>query len=218
MRSQDEHTPVDETATYRELRAISEVESNPEITQRDLAQKLGVALGLTNVLLKNMAQRGYVRVTKMKWNRWIYTVTPRGFTRKVQLTVTYIRRTLDHYGNIRQTLREELAPLALNRESRIALCGTGEFAELVYLGLKEQGIEEIEVFSHEYTSGSNFLGIPVQPLESLQPNEFDRVIFGILDEQTPQEIHRLENDLDESKVVVFFRNQHTNQHNNGRAR
>ena len=210
MRSQDEHTPVDETATYRELRVISEVESNPEITQRDLAQRLGVALGLTNVLLKNMAQKGYVRVTKMQWNRWIYTVTPKGFTRKVQLTISYIRRTLDHYGNIRQTLREELAPLALNRESRIALCGIGEFAELVYLGLKEQGIEEIEVFSPEIISGSNFLGMPVQPLASLQPNDFDRIVVGILDGETPQEIQRLENDLEESKVVVFFRNQHTN--------
>ena len=210
MRSNDEHSPVDERSTYRELRAISEVESNPEITQRDLAQKLGVALGLTNVLLKNMAQKGYVRVTKMQWNRWVYTVTPKGFTRKVQLTITYIRRTLDHYGNIRQTLRDELAPLALNRESRIALCGTGEFAELVYLGLKEHGIEEIEVFSPEFMSGSNFLGIPVQPLASLQPNDFDRIVVGILDEEPSQEIHRLENDLEENKVVVFFRKQHTN--------
>lgn len=210
MRSTDELTSVSETATYRELRAISEIESEPTITQRNLAQKLGVALGLTNLILNRMAQKGYVRVSKMQWNRWIYTVTPKGFTRKAQLTVSYIRRIIDHYGNIRQTLRDELAPLALNHESRIALCGTGEFSELVYLGLREYGIEEIEVFSTEYTPGSNFLGIPVQSLTSLQPNEFDRIIFGDLDSSTSQEMYQLERELDETQVVVFFRKKHVN--------
>jgi hypothetical protein len=81
---------------------------------------------------------------------------------------------------------------------------------LVYLGLKEQGIEEIEVFSLEFMPGGNFLGIPVQPLASLQPNDFDRIVVGILDGETPQEIQRFEKELEESKVVVFFKNHHTN--------
>lgn len=205
MRSRDEHHSNDETIVYRELRVISEVENNPEITQRDLAQRLGVALGLTNVLLKNLAQKGYVRITQMHWNRWIYTVTPRGFTRKIQLTVSYIQRVLNHYADIRQTLREELAPLSLNQESRIALCGTGEFAELVYLGLKEIGIEEIEVFSPDNPLGRKFLGIPVLPLSSLQADDFDRIVFGVLDSQGTAEMDLLEQGLEETKVVTFFR-------------
>jgi hypothetical protein len=63
------------------------------------------------------------------------------------------------------------------------------------------------VFSPEYTPGSNFLGIPVQSLTSLQPNEFDRIIFGDLDSSTSQKMYQLEKELDETQVVVFFRKQ-----------
>ena len=51
----------------------------------------------------------------------------------------------DTVKQIRQTLRDQLEPLALNSESRIAICRTGQFAELVFLALKEIGIEDFFV-------------------------------------------------------------------------
>ena len=70
---------------------------------------------------------------------------------------------------MRQTLRGQLEPLGLNEESRVAICGTGEFAELVYLGLKELGIDEIDVFASESPGGRRFLGLPARNfIESLK--------------------------------------------------
>ena len=146
MRSQNEHSPSNDRSSNRELRLLSEVDRTPEANQRDLSQRVGIALGVTNVLLKSLAQKGYVRITHAGWKRWLYALTPEGFTRKIQLTVGFVRRTLDDYQQVRQTLREELRPFALNEESRVAMCGTGSFAELVYMALKETGIEEIDCF------------------------------------------------------------------------
>ncbi len=179
MRSQGEHHDFINESTYRELRLLLEVEDKPDATQRELSQRVGIALGLTNVMLRNLAQKGYLRATQAHWKRWLYALTPEGFSHKIRLTVSYIHRALDHYQNVRQTLREQLEPLALNAESRVAIYGTGEFAELVYLGLRDLGIEEIDAFGTKDPPG-RFLGMPVLDLATLQPERYDRVVVALL--------------------------------------
>ena len=185
---------------------LTEVEGTPEITQRELSRKAGMALGLTNVLLHNLAKKGYVRITQAGWKRWLYNLTPEGFAQKVRLTVAYTRRVLDHYLKVRQTLRAQLAPLALNDESRVAIYGTGEFAELVYLGLKELGIEEIEIFDRRGSADQRFLGMLVQDVTTLRPEGYDRILVALLGEpETPlAELQGL--GASSRKLVTFFAN------------
>ena len=199
----EQQDPLD-TSSYRELRALIEVESNPDMTQRDLSRRLKIALGLTNVLLRNMVQKGYVRAIKAGWKRWLYALTPEGFSRKLQLSIAYMTRVLDHYQRVRSTLREQLDPLALNAESRVAIYGTGEFAELVYLGLKDIGIEEIDVFSPAPIGSEKFLGMPVRDIRGLQANGYDRIVIGDLHPSASvySELDQL--DLKPAQVVTFF--------------
>jgi len=206
MRSGSEHEQLTEASTYRDLQLLSEVEATPEVTQRELSLRAGIALGLTNVLLRNLAQKGYLRITQAGWKRWLYNLTPEGVSHKFRLTVTYIHRVLDHYQKVRQTLRLELEPLALTAESRVAIYGTGEFAELVYLGLRELGIEEIDIFSAKGPEGRRFLGMPVQDVAALQPEWYDRIVVASMgDLQAPLgELQNLGASLD--MVVTFFNN------------
>ena len=204
MRSKNEQQePADPTA-YRELQILSEVERTAEVTQRQLSQRVGIALGLTNALLRNLVKKGYVRGTQASWKRWMYALTPEGFSHKIRLTVGYIRRVLDHYQTVRQTLREELAPLALHEESRVAIYGTGEFAELVYLGLKEIGIEEIDVFAPGAPSGTRFLAMPVRDVATLQPEQYDRVLVALLDGSEEVLVELQKQGAAKAKVVMFF--------------
>jgi len=71
------------------------------------------------------------------------------FLLKVKLTLGYVHNYLDHYHDVKQTLANELASLAFNYESRSAIYGTTEFAELVFVGLRNFGIEELSVSSSE---------------------------------------------------------------------
>ena len=206
MRSETEHKDSFENPSYRELRLLSEVDRRPEASQRSLSRKIGTALGLTNLLLHNLAGKGYIRITQAGWKRWLYTLTPTGFSRKIQLTVAYVHRFLYHYQTVRQTLREEMELLALNEESRIAIYGTGEFAELVYLGLKEMRIEEIEVFSPGSPVGSRFLGMAVHDVTDLNPEEFDRVLVAYLNDSNIGHEMLLEQGVSPYKLVTFFGN------------
>lgn len=180
MRSHDEQKEQIELASQRELYLLTEVDKDPKVSQRELAKRVGIALGLTNMLVRNLAQKGYVRVTKAGWKRFVYTLTPAGVSRKLNLTIDYIQRFLGYYRNVRQNLREQLEPLGLNQESRIAICGTGEFAELVYLALKEFGIEEIDIFGPLESVDSKFLGMQVLDVGMLNQENYDKVILAIL--------------------------------------
>ena len=204
MRSENERQDLIEPSAHRELQILSEVEESPEVTQRDLSRRTGTALGLTNVLLRNLVQKGYVRASQANWKRWLYTLTPEGISHKIRLTTAYIHRVLDHYQKVRQTLREQLEPLRLHEESRIAIYGTGEFAKLVYLGLKELGIEEIEVYGPEGQTDQKFLGMPVRDLNSLNPDQYDRVLIGYLGNQDSTRSQLSEQGVNSDKLVVFF--------------
>jgi DNA-binding MarR family transcriptional regulator len=180
MGSKTEHKDRSETPDLRELQLLAEVERLPKINQRDLSKRLGIALGMTNILLHNLVQKGYVRITEAGWRRWIYNLTPDGITRKFNLTLAYINQFFDQYGKIRETLRNELALHPLNAESRVAMYGNGEFAELVYLGLREMGIEEIDVFNRLNGTETKFLGKPVINLGSLDSTDYDRVVIATM--------------------------------------
>jgi DNA-binding MarR family transcriptional regulator len=204
MRSANEHQEPIEGSSYRELQLLTEVDADPQVTQRQLSRRVGIALGLTNTLLRNLTQKGYVRATRASWKSWLYSLTPEGFTRKIRLTVAYVQRFVDHYQRVRQTLREQLDPLALNEESRIAIYGTGELAELVYLGLKEIGIEEIDVFGPNGLEGHRFLGMPVQDLEALRPERYDRVLLALLQGWEAPHGDLRDRGAAPEKLVTFF--------------
>ena len=206
MRSQREQQDPVEPADYRELQLLSEVEDTPDVTQRDLARRVGIALGLTNVLLRNLTQKGYVRVAQASWKRRLYTLTPEGFSHRIRLMATYVRRVMDHYQTVRRALREQLEPLALNEESRVAIYGTGEFAELVYLGLKEIGIEEMDIFSSVKQEGHRFLGMPVRDAANLRAEEYDRVVVALLQDSEEVLAELCERGASPEKLVTFFQN------------
>ena len=136
----------------------------------------------------------------------MYNLTPEGVSQKLRLTVAYVQRILNHYSQIRQTLRDQLQLFALHPESRVAICGTGDFAELVYLGLKENGIEEIEVFDWSPNGNGSFLGMRIRDLGTLDPNRYDCVLVSVLGRTNEITKSLKERGTPPERVVTFFAN------------
>src|SRR6478672_4520866 len=109
----------------RNLLLLSELDRDGGATQRTLATKLGVALGLTNLYLKRLARKGYIKITTIPRNRIRYLLTPQGFTEKSRLTYLYMEYSLSYYRDIRVRLTEMLSSLEWTKGQRVAICGTG---------------------------------------------------------------------------------------------
>jgi DNA-binding MarR family transcriptional regulator len=163
----------------RELTVLEAVSRDQHITQRNLAAKLGIALGLTNIYLKRLIRKGYIKCINVQSNRLLYLITPQGITEKTRLTYEFMDYSLHLYREVRHHLSEVLRPCRDNGAERIAVYGTGEAAELAYLSLKEQGLEPVAIFAAE--GGGTFLGIPIRGLDECALVPFDRLIVATLD-------------------------------------
>lgn len=161
----------------RDLEILSTIAQGGLLTQRSLAEKLGIALGLTNLYLNRLARKGYIKLTTIPPHRIKYYLTPRGFTEKTRLTYQYMDDSLRLYRETRKALREALTPLARHGHRRVVLYGTGEAAELAYLTLRELRLDLTEVVD-ENGRGGTFLGLPIRPLSGLPTEGVDVVIVA----------------------------------------
>jgi len=172
----------------RDLEILTAIEEGEPLTQRALAKRLGVALGLANLYLKRLAKKGSIKIVEFPKKpaarkRLRYLLTPTGMAEKTRLTYEHMAYSLNLYRRARQTLRESLSQLPERGAKRIALYGTGEAAEAAYLTLRELGLEPIGVFADE--GGGDFLGFPVRALGELLGEDHDAVIVATFERPEP---------------------------------
>ena len=163
---------------YRDMQLLEEIAQSPHATQRDLAKNIGSALGLTNLMLRRLATKGYIKITSPKKGKIRYLLTRQGFLEKTRLTCEFISYSLHLYGRIRQLLHEQLSLLGESGKGRIVLYGTNELAEVAYLTIQEMGLKLVAVVSG--SSQTHFLGSPVKKISQLSSDDYDRLVMVIL--------------------------------------
>jgi DNA-binding MarR family transcriptional regulator len=162
----------------RDLQLLEALEQESTITQRTLATRLGIALGLTNLYLKRLIRKGYVKCVTVSPNRLVYSLTPKGLTKKARLTYEFMKYSLDFYRDARQHLRRSLT-VGVKRQKRVAIYGTGDAAELVFLLIRDMGLELTAVFNAE--SDGQFLGHPVWAIADHASVTYDVLIVAVLE-------------------------------------
>ncbi|MFO0697629.1 MAG: winged helix-turn-helix transcriptional regulator [Nitrospira sp.] len=177
----------------RDLLLLTEVERDSGVTQRSLAAKLGVALGLTNLYLKRLVRNGYITATTTPSHRVRYVLTPQGLAEKSRLTSLHVAYALSHYRDMRARLRESLSHMAENGMKRVVIYGTGEFAEMAYVSLREMRMTLVGFVDDGQQE--SFLSYPVWSSDVLQEWEFDAVLLANVDQ-----IARLRTKLEHQQV------------------
>lgn len=108
---------VDEVQ-YKLMRLI---ESNPEMSQRDVARELGISLGRVNYCLQALMQKGWVKVANFKNSQnkaaYMYLLTPRGIEQKASLAVRFLKIKIVEYERLRAEIRK-MRTEAKGRSSR----------------------------------------------------------------------------------------------------
>ena len=87
-----------------EYRALKILEQQPDLTQRQLSEALGVSLGKTNYLLKSLIDVGWVKLDNFQKsdNKWgyAYLLTPTGMTEKAAITLRFLNRKKQEYNDL----------------------------------------------------------------------------------------------------------------------
>lgn len=106
---------IQEDTYFRVMRLLQE---NPDLTQRDLADKLGVSVGGLNYCLKALMEKGWVKMQNFSQSKnkfgYVYLLTAEGIASKAALTGRFLKRKLVEY----EALKAEIEALRLETEGQ----------------------------------------------------------------------------------------------------
>ena len=92
------------------LELLRKLESNPEYTQRELSEEMGVSLGKVNYCMKKLIEKGWVKLSNFSRNpnkvNYIYLLTPSGIEQKARLTFEFLAIKLEEYELLKVEISE----------------------------------------------------------------------------------------------------------------
>ena len=129
----------------RDLQLLEEIEQNPKISQRELSNKFGIALGVTNACIKRMARRGLIKLKGIPPRRIAYYLTPKGFTEKTKLTLSFFSYNIHHYAEMKKQISKKLIEMQNSGVKRVAFYGVSDEMEIAYVILQGTDMELVAI-------------------------------------------------------------------------
>jgi DNA-binding MarR family transcriptional regulator len=168
-------TTHSESGQYRSLQILDELSNNDALTQRDLSQRLGIALGLVNSYIKNLVAKGFITVSNIPPKRYAYYLTPKGFAEKSRLAYDLLSDYTRIYREAKNNYRRLFQELERAGRKRIVFAGADEVAEIAYITLQETGLEIAAVVDND-KAGERFFGNDVLPVIALTDIAYDTIV------------------------------------------
>ena len=92
------------------LNILRKINSENGISQRGLAKELGFSLGKLNYCLKALKNKGFVKIKNFQKNpnklNYAYILTPKGISQKTQLTISFMKRKMQEYDELKKELEK----------------------------------------------------------------------------------------------------------------
>lgn len=135
----------DGAAIETTLGLLNAIGSEEPLTQRSLAVRLGVALGLANALVKRCVKKGLVKVQQVPARRFAYYLTSEGFREKSRLVGEYLSCSLNFFRRARGEYAEALSYCERRGWKRVALYGASELAEIATVAAHETEVKLVGI-------------------------------------------------------------------------
>ena len=91
-----------------QFNVLRKINSNPNISQRDLANELNLSLGKINYCLKALKSKGLVKIQNFNKSKnkmgYVYILTPRGLTKKTKITINFMKRKMKEYEELKKEI------------------------------------------------------------------------------------------------------------------
>ncbi len=171
------------------LRLLDELIKEPSITQRALAGRLGIALGLANAYVKRLYKKGYIKVKTLPKNRIKYIITPKGFTEKARLTYSYMNRSINYFKEVRQKIEQTYGSMIASDVKNILLWGDGEIAELCYISTRGLPLKIVGVVSDKKVE-NGFFGRHIYTAEDIAYINYDAVLVSSMESKVIGDINQ----------------------------
>jgi len=187
---------------FKSLQILEEIGNTHSPSQRYLARKLNISLGLANSFVKRLAKKGYVKITTVPRNRVKYMLTPQGFAEKSRLTYEFIQHSLSLYKEALKKFEGLLKELEERNIRKVILYGANDLAEITYVSLKANNIKLVGMVD-DTKRGAKFLDFTIQSTSDLKDMEFDSIILTALESKEDMVKKLVENNIPREKIIML---------------
>jgi len=121
----------------REFELVNIVGAKLGANQRDLSRHLNLSLGMTNMLLRRLVTKGYIRIKQLDHRKVEYLLTPKGFSEKMRKSVNYTLKTINSIGLIKRNLSRILKDFYKNGVRKFYILGMSDLGGLIEMAIHE---------------------------------------------------------------------------------
>ncbi|MBC33302.1 MAG: hypothetical protein CMN01_01575, partial [Rickettsiales bacterium] len=140
-----------------ELDFLTSLEEGKEVTQQGISNKISVSIGFVNALVKKFVKKGTIKVQQAPYKRFVYYLTPKGFSEKSKLVLDYLTDSLSLFRSMREEFNEIFSK---NINSKFIIFGISEISEIAILSANELNAEIVAIVDPKI-SKKLYFNIPV---------------------------------------------------------
>ena len=179
-----------------ELNFLRSLEEGKEVTQKSISNHISVSIGFVNTLIKKFLKKGIIKVQQAPYKRFIYYLTPEGFSEKSKLVLEYVTDSLSLF----RLLRKELN-LIFSKDKFIKyyLYGVSEITEIAILSANEVGTEIVGIIEPKLNKKKIF---NIHILKKLPKNLANRKILICCTKNAQKIYFSLLKNFPEERIVV----------------
>lgn len=187
----------------RNLQLLEEIEHNPKVSQRELSNKFGIALGVTNACIKRMARRGLIRLKGIPPRRIAYYITPKGFAEKANLALRFFSYNIRHYAEMKKLISKKLLEMQQSGVKRVAFFGVSDEMEIAYITLQGSDMKLVGIADEDGgRQGTRLLGHKVLSLGEMKGLNPDAILITCLKGQNSY-IKNITKQKDCNRIKLF---------------
>jgi hypothetical protein len=161
---------------------LQAIASGDPVTQRSLSTQLGVALGLTNLLIRRLVGKGYVKMAGMGTRHVRYLMTAAGWEALGRATRLSLENTVHLYTQTREQIRGSLTAVSQcceidgSGQKCVVFYGAGDVAEIAYVSLQGTDLTLVGIVDDQRRG--KFFDLTICLPECLSPKTVDGATYS----------------------------------------
>jgi len=141
----------------REFELVNIVGAQLAANQRDLSRHMNLSLGMTNMLLRRLETKGYIRIKQLDRLKVEYLLTPKGFSEKMRKSVNYTLKTINSIGLIKKNVLSILKNCYADGVKKFYILGASDLGGLIEMVIHENFNQDC-TFLHVQDISSEMMG------------------------------------------------------------
>ncbi|HOK39856.1 MAG TPA: winged helix-turn-helix transcriptional regulator [bacterium] len=119
----------------KEYKILDIIEKEKNVSQRKIANNLGISLGLVNLFLKKLVKKGLIKIHKSSSKKSLkYLLTKEGFKERLNFNLYYLKKNIYYFSNAKEVILKKLNELNNENEIKdIFIFGIDDWSEILFL-------------------------------------------------------------------------------------